>query len=701
MEKRLPKRPIFSIHEPEKTDAELVQLAREDHSEAFNMLMERYQLMASYIALRMVSHEETARELVQEAMLQAFLSLDHLRDGARFKNWFYGIVLNVCRNWRREHRGNVVPLPPEVENGPGEMRFPGHYLINPEAHIEQLELRMVLDEALDILPANNRIVTQLFYYEDLSIQEIAQRLNLSLTAVKNRLHRGREQLRTHLLATSPEIIPVASQKGKKGIMIKVSIVKVIPRDHFRTLVMLQDDAQQRVLPIWLTSGADLTQRLRVSLQSQSDPIEPLTTDFIVNLLKATGGTISKIEIEELQDEILYARVHIGQQRLKARLNDALPLALRLNSELYVSEAVMGKLGQKLSEQAGEGSSSEIEALSKTLTDKTFAITTSGQIAISNKEPRNLDFSDGVRGWQQISFPKEACTYYIDRDATRNDKRSLTIINQGTEQINMASLHHEGFLADNYLSKRLRLSADMKTDDVQHVTIGAQLSGALGATRMKYICAPIIRGTTDWTQYNIVFDVPNDISLIYFSLRMTGKGQVWLAAVNFEIVDSTVPLTENTEADLTLPEEPQNTQFAFNLSRWQLYGSHPQDYISGIDTTAKPDGSPCGYIKSNTNAPRGHGILRQTIRGKRYQGKQIRLRSNIKAAGVENQASLYLQLDGIGINEMREKQLQDVADWSLYEVSIPVPEQGASLIRFGVILYGKGQVWLDDVQLEAI
>jgi hypothetical protein len=78
-----------------------------------------------------------------------------------------------------------------------------------------------------------------------------------------------------------------------------------------------------------------------------------------------------------------------------------------------------------------------------------------------------------------------------------------------------------------------------------------------------------------------------------------------------------------------------------------------------------------------------------------------LRSTIKAAGIENQASLYLQLDGAGINEIREKQVRDIADWSQCEVSMPVPEHGIGPIRFGVILHGKGQVWLDNVQLEAI
>ncbi len=88
----------------EKSDAELVDLARTGDKHAFGILIERYQGISIRVALRMVANEEIARELVQDALLQAFLSLDHLREGARFRNWLYGIVLNVCRNHIRSQK---------------------------------------------------------------------------------------------------------------------------------------------------------------------------------------------------------------------------------------------------------------------------------------------------------------------------------------------------------------------------------------------------------------------------------------------------------------------------------------------------------------------------------------------------------------------------------------------------------------------
>jgi DNA-directed RNA polymerase specialized sigma24 family protein len=88
----------------EKTGASLIALARCGNKQAFSELIERYQAMAQIITLRLVGNIDIAREMAQEAMLQAYLSLDHLRDDARFKGWFYGIVLNVCRSYLREQK---------------------------------------------------------------------------------------------------------------------------------------------------------------------------------------------------------------------------------------------------------------------------------------------------------------------------------------------------------------------------------------------------------------------------------------------------------------------------------------------------------------------------------------------------------------------------------------------------------------------
>lgn len=91
-----------------RADAELVARARAGDRAAFDALVDRYQSMAERVALGVVANAETARELAQEAILQAYLSLRHLREAARFSSWLHGIVLNVCRSYLREQKAELL-----------------------------------------------------------------------------------------------------------------------------------------------------------------------------------------------------------------------------------------------------------------------------------------------------------------------------------------------------------------------------------------------------------------------------------------------------------------------------------------------------------------------------------------------------------------------------------------------------------------
>src|SRR5215831_15839349 len=92
------------------TDAELVAKVRQGDKEAFGQLIERYQQMVGHIAKKMIADEWVARELAQEAILQAYLSLDHLRDASRFKSWLYGITLNMCRSYLHDQKMDLLSL---------------------------------------------------------------------------------------------------------------------------------------------------------------------------------------------------------------------------------------------------------------------------------------------------------------------------------------------------------------------------------------------------------------------------------------------------------------------------------------------------------------------------------------------------------------------------------------------------------------
>ncbi|MBD2022589.1 sigma-70 family RNA polymerase sigma factor [Leptolyngbya sp. FACHB-36] len=198
----------------EQSDLELVFLSRQGNKAAFGQLVLRYQPMAQRLATQVIGNEDLAQELVQDAMLQAYLSLEKLNDPARFKSWLYGIVLNICRNDLRRCKvicfsleamvGNLVNEPPPIAGSSPD----------PQLVVEQEELHTAVLEAVDTLSPKNRSAILLFYHEQFTLQEVANRLNISVSAVKGRLHKSRHQLREQLSLLQDQIQPNSLQEIK-------------------------------------------------------------------------------------------------------------------------------------------------------------------------------------------------------------------------------------------------------------------------------------------------------------------------------------------------------------------------------------------------------------------------------------------------------------------------------------------------------
>src|SRR5215469_14089789 len=158
------------------SDADLVVLARSGDADAFRVLVSRYRAMAMSVALHLSGDREAAEDLVQEATLAAFVSLGRLRDPDRFRSWFYGTVVNVTRVWRRRQAGRRVT---DWDTA--------RLIANPADEAAQRELRWIVTGALRCLPEATRTVLVLFYYDGLTVREIAARLGVTAAAVKSRL----------------------------------------------------------------------------------------------------------------------------------------------------------------------------------------------------------------------------------------------------------------------------------------------------------------------------------------------------------------------------------------------------------------------------------------------------------------------------------------------------------------------------------
>ena len=132
--------------------------------EAFGVLVERHQPMAQRVAFGVVGQGSIAAELANEAMLQAYLSLDRLRDAATFQSWIHGIVLNVCRSYIRDRK--TPPL--SYEEVMGGVRHEGLAIVDIEPSPGgggSQELHRVVIRAVESLRAKARVATLLYYYD--------------------------------------------------------------------------------------------------------------------------------------------------------------------------------------------------------------------------------------------------------------------------------------------------------------------------------------------------------------------------------------------------------------------------------------------------------------------------------------------------------------------------------------------------------
>jgi RNA polymerase sigma factor (sigma-70 family) len=333
----------------EKSDHELVGLALSGDQEAFGILAERHQDVALRIARKMVMLEEVAQDLVQESLLEAYLALNRLRDRDKFRSWLIGIMLNMCKGYLRENRRHGLLSTKETKSidfDPFEL-----YSIPPDPQkvAEEREFQRLVFSAVEDLSANQKEAALLYYYESLSVQEIAELLGVSLGAVKMRLSRARSQLREQIQMNFPQIEYELGTRMRRQKMVRLSIIDVIKQDQ-KYIVMLNDEAGERILPIWI--GAFEGQSIAAGVGGFRTS-RPLTFDFIVNMLGVLGAELHEVRIESLKETTFYGVAQVRQgdmvKEIDARPSDVLALAVRTGCPVYAAEEVMEHAAQNLQE----------------------------------------------------------------------------------------------------------------------------------------------------------------------------------------------------------------------------------------------------------------------------------------------------------------------------------------------------------------
>jgi len=149
--------------------------------------------------MNITGSREDAEDVMQEAFLKAYQHLPEFEGNSRFYTWLVRIAVNQALMKLRKRRPNQVSLDEEIETGEDSFfRDVEDWGPSPAERYEQTQLHDILNEAISELDPNFRIVFQLRDIEEMSTEETADVLHLSVPAVKSRLLRARLKLRQKL-----------------------------------------------------------------------------------------------------------------------------------------------------------------------------------------------------------------------------------------------------------------------------------------------------------------------------------------------------------------------------------------------------------------------------------------------------------------------------------------------------------------------
>lgn len=177
-------------------ELELIQQLRAGNEQAFKSLVAKYQDLVYNTALGVVQNSEDAEDVAQEVFIQVYRSIDQFKGDARLSTWIYRITttkaLDHIRSRKRKKRFAFITSlfgpNDELVHDPIDFQHPG-------VTLDRKEQAALLFRMIDQLPENQKVAFTLHKTEELSYQEIAEVMQMSVSAVESLLFRARQNLR--------------------------------------------------------------------------------------------------------------------------------------------------------------------------------------------------------------------------------------------------------------------------------------------------------------------------------------------------------------------------------------------------------------------------------------------------------------------------------------------------------------------------
>lgn len=184
-------------------DRTLIAESLRGNSAAFGQLVRRYQDRLYSTVYRIVHSADDAQDVVQEAFLHAFQSLDSFKGDSQFFTWLCRIAMNSAISLRRKKR-IVVPIEASSPDGMGIDPADPSESADPGYEMARAEQGRRIHRALGQLSNEHRAVLVMKDMEDMKYEEMAELLGVPIGTIRSRLHRARLELRAILQETDPD-----------------------------------------------------------------------------------------------------------------------------------------------------------------------------------------------------------------------------------------------------------------------------------------------------------------------------------------------------------------------------------------------------------------------------------------------------------------------------------------------------------------
>lgn len=174
------------------TDKELIEKSLSGDYIAFEELVHRYENKVYTVAYRFMGNHADACDLAQEAFIKMYQALPKFRGDSSFMTWIYHITANVCRDeLRRRQKKQTLSLDDDSDDNVAPKLTIASDEPGPEEIIESIELSAQVQQCLNMMSEDYRLVLIMREIQGLSYDEIAETMNISLGTVKSRLSRAR------------------------------------------------------------------------------------------------------------------------------------------------------------------------------------------------------------------------------------------------------------------------------------------------------------------------------------------------------------------------------------------------------------------------------------------------------------------------------------------------------------------------------